>query len=129
MMGRASDVVTAFITAIEAKDLDAALGLVTDEISYENVPIDPIVGKEATGAVLRSFLEPAATVEWVIVRQVEVDDVVINERLDRFEIGSGWLELPVAGFFEVTAEGLIQRWRDYFDMATYTRQLAALTEG
>jgi limonene-1,2-epoxide hydrolase len=126
-VGKASDVVTAFLAAVEAKDLDAALALVTDDISYENVPIDPIVGKDATAAVLRGFLEPAATVDWRIVRQVEVDGVVINERLDRFEIGSGWLELPIAGFFEVTDDGLIRRWRDYFDMATYTRQLAELT--
>ena len=53
--------------------------------------------------------------------------MVINERLDRFQIGSGWLELPVAGFFEVTDQGLISLWRDYFDMSSYTGQLAALT--
>jgi limonene-1,2-epoxide hydrolase len=54
-------------------------------------------------------------------------NVVVNERLDRFRIGEGWLELPVAGFFEVTDDGRISVWRDYFDMATYTNRLAALT--
>ena len=51
----------------------------------------------------------------------------MNERLDRFAIGGGWLELPVAGFFEVTDDGLISLWRDYFDMSTYLSQLSALT--
>ena len=62
----------------------------------------------------------------VVSRQVESGNVVVNERVDRFQIGSGWLELPVAGFFEVTADGLISLWRDYFDMASYTSQVAAL---
>jgi limonene-1,2-epoxide hydrolase len=34
--------------------------------------------------------------------------------------------MPVAGFFEVTGEGQIRLWRDYFDLPTYTTQLAAL---
>lgn len=127
-MGNASDVVDAFVAAIEAKDVDAALELVTDDVSYENMPIDPIIGKDAVRAVLSAFLEPAAEVDWQVLRQHEVDGLVVNERLDRFRLGDGWLELAVAGFFEVTADGLISRWRDYFDMASYTGQLQALTE-
>jgi limonene-1,2-epoxide hydrolase len=34
--------------------------------------------------------------------------------------------MPVAGFFEVTDDGQISLWRDYFDLPTYTTQLAAL---
>ena len=126
-MGTASDVVNAFVTAIEAEDIEAALALVTDDVSYENMPIDPIVGKDAMGAVLAGFLASAVEVDWQVLRQHEIGELVVNERLDRFRIGDGWLELPVAGFFEVTADGLISRWRDYFDMATYTTQLQALS--
>lgn len=122
-----SQVVNAFLAGVEAKDLDAALALVADDVSYENVPVDPIVGQGATRAVLAGLSEPAAEVDWQVLRQHEVDDLVVNERLDRFRIGDGWLELPVAGFFEVTAGGLIRRWRDYFDMATSGGQLQALT--
>lgn len=120
-------VVDQFIRAIEARDVDAALALLADDISYENMPIDPIVGKDATGAVLRSFLDPATDVEWPVSRQHAVGNLVVNERVDRFRIGDGWLELPVAGFFEISDEGLIRRWRDYFDMTTYVQQLQALT--
>jgi limonene-1,2-epoxide hydrolase len=122
-----ADVVASFIAAIERHDVDAALALVTDDVSYENVPIDPIVGKEAVGAALRGFLATATEVDWKVLRTVTDDRVVVNERVDRFRIGDGWLELPVAGFFELTVDGLISRWRDYFDMATYTRQLTELT--
>jgi limonene-1,2-epoxide hydrolase len=120
-------VVATFIAAIEAQDIDAAIELLADDVSYENVPVSPIEGKDAVRVTLGAFLGVATQVEWPIVRQVVSGNVVINERLDRFQIGNGWLELPVAGFFEVTDQGVISLWRDYFDMSSYTSQLAALT--
>ena len=122
-----ADVVTAFIGAVEALDIDAAVDLLSDDVSYENVPVTPIVGKEAVRSTLAGFLGVASAVEWPVLREIVVGNVVVNERLDRFEIGDGWLELPVAGFFEVTDDGLISLWRDYFDMTTYLNQLSALT--
>ena len=122
-----SEIVTAFIEAIERKDVAAAAAMVSPSISYENMPMDPIVGREAMAATLEMFLGNANEVDWVIVRQHEVGNVVFNERIDRFQIGSGWLELPLAGVFEVDGAGLITLWRDYFDMGSYQRQLGELT--
>jgi limonene-1,2-epoxide hydrolase len=122
-------VVTSFIEAIERKDVDAAVALAADAISYENMPISPIVGREGLAATLHAFLGAASEVDWQVLRSVESGRVVVNERVDRFRIGEGWLELPVAGFFEVDDDGRITLWRDYFDMASYQRQLAALTGG
>jgi limonene-1,2-epoxide hydrolase len=127
-MASPQQVVAAFIAAIEAKDVEGALGLVRDDVSYENMPIQPIVGKEAVRATLHAFLGAATRVDWQILREVVVGNVVVNERLDRFEINGKWLELPVAGFFELDDEGRIARWRDYFDMGAYTSQLTALTK-
>ena len=121
-----AELVTSFIEAIERKDVDAATQLLTEDVSYENVPIEPIVGPAAVAQTLQGFLAPATEVDWQILRQTQHGELVINERLDRFKIGDGWLELPVAGFFEIT-DGKISRWRDYFDMATYTTQLTELT--
>lgn len=126
-MSSPGEVVSAFIAAIEAKDLDAAMALLADDVSYENVPMSPISGKATVRAVMDGFLGSATEVEWVVSRQMESGNAVANERVDRFQIGSGWLELPVAGFFEVTPAGLISLWRDYFDLASYTNQMAALT--
>jgi limonene-1,2-epoxide hydrolase len=124
---RPADVVAAFIAAIERKDIDAAVEMLADDVSYENVPISPISGRDAVRTVLAGFLAPVDAVDWRIVREVTAGTVVANERVDRFQIGDGWLELPVAGFFEVDEDGRIRLWRDYFDMATYTRQLESLT--
>lgn len=122
-------VVNAFIAAIEAKDVPAAVALCAADVSYENMPIQPIQGRDAMAVTLERFLAPATDVQWPCINQWVVGNLVINERLDRFKIGDGWLELPIAGFFEVNADGLITLWRDYFDMASYARQLETLTKG
>ena len=121
------EIVTAFIRAIEDKDVDAAVAMTAPGVSYENMPIEPIVGHDGLRATLEMFLAPASEVDWRILRQHEVGPSVMHERLDRFRIGDGWLELPIAGVFEVGDDGLITLWRDYFDMGAYQRQLAQLT--
>lgn len=120
-------IVGAFIAAIEEKDVARAATMVADDISYENVPMQPISGRDAMAGTLEGFLGSASEVDWQIVRQWTVGRTVINERIDRFRIGDGWLELPVAGIFEVDDDDRISLWRDYFDMSSYTRQLGELT--
>jgi len=122
-----SETVTEFMQAIERKDVDAAVALTASDISYENMPMDPIVGQEGLAATLNMFLGNASEVDWQILSQYEVGSVVFNERLDRFKIGDGWLELPIAGVFHLNDDGKISLWRDYFDMGSYQRQFAELT--
>jgi len=120
------ETVNTFMNHIESKDVNAAADLLAADISYENMPIDPVVGRDAVRQVLEGFLGSAGEVEWKVLSEWEVGSTVINERLDRFQIGDGWLELPVAGFFQVT-DGLITLWRDYFDMGSYMSQFTTLT--
>ena len=115
-----SAVVRSLITAIEHKDLAQVADLLAENISYENMPMKPIVLK-----VLQGFLDPAEAVEWQVLSECERGNTVYNERLDRFKINGGWLDLPIAGVFRVEA-GKITLWRDYFDMATYTERLKQL---
>jgi limonene-1,2-epoxide hydrolase len=126
----AAAIVGEFIGAVEAKDLDRACSLLATDVSYENVPMRPIVGRDAVRGALVSFLEPVLEVRWPIARQLADGNVVMNERLDRFRFESGWLEMPVVGIFEIAVDGAdagrITLWRDYFDLPTYTNQLAAL---
>lgn len=124
-----AETVTAFIEAIERKDVDAAVAFAAPDISYENMPIDPVVGHEGLAATLNGFLAAASEVDWQILSQYEIGDTVVNERLDRFRIGDGWLELPIAGIFRIDDDGKIALWRDYFDMGSFQRQFAELTGG
>lgn len=115
------EVVRAFLAAIEARDLDGAAGLLAEDVVYDNVPIGAVTGRDGAREVLRRPIEGADEVRWEVSHQVAAGDVVMNERVDRFRIGEAWVEIPVAGVF-VVRDGLIQVWRDYFDLETYRRQ-------
>lgn len=123
------EVVDEFIRRFTSNDVDAALELVADDVEYDNVPI----GKNFGPAAMKEFLSGMGTgvdeVEFVIHHQVVQGNIVMNARSDRFRIGDQWLDLPVAGVFEVNDEGRIKLWRDYFDMATFTDQLTAILGG
>jgi limonene-1,2-epoxide hydrolase len=117
-----SETVTAFVQAIERKDLDAALAMVAGDCEYDNVPLGKVHGRQAMREALEPMIGAASSIEWIVHRQAAEGPLVFNERLDRFEMPFGWIEVPVSGVFEVH-DGLITLWRDYFDEGTYRRQL------
>src|SRR5215204_1364510 len=117
------EIVRTFIAALERRDLDAALALVTDDVEYDNVPMGAMRGPDAIRGALQPFLSRAAEIEWVIRREAATGDLVFNERLDRFQIGGAWIEIAVAGVWEVR-DGKIALWRDYFDLEQYRAQLS-----
>ena len=121
-------VIDAFIAAIERRDVDAAVELLAPNCEYDNVPMGKVQGPEAVDAILRPMLAGCSEVDWPVLRQSADGPVVWNERLDRFHMAHGWVEVPVAGVWEVH-DGLITLWRDYFDEATYRNQLPPRAEG
>jgi limonene-1,2-epoxide hydrolase len=119
--GPAGAVVNEFIAAIERRDLAGAVSLLAEDVVYDNVPMGVINGREQVQTTLGPFIEGSSRVEFIVFRQAESAGLVMNERLDRFEMGEKWVEIPVAGVFEVV-DGQIALWRDYFDLATFTGQ-------
>ena len=120
------EIVDAFIARVVAKDLDGACELVSDDIEYDNVPMGKNIGPDALKAFLAPMVDSLDDVQFVIHRQTASGNIVMNERTDRFLANGTWLDLPVAGVFEVNDEGRIVLWRDYFDLPTMMNQLAAL---
>jgi limonene-1,2-epoxide hydrolase len=121
------ELVRTFIKHIEAKNLDAACSLMTDDCEYDNVPMAKVFGIEAVKQILGPFTSGCSEIDWVIVRQSATGDmnagVVLTERIDRFKMGERWVELPLAGVFEIK-NGKISLWRDYFDLATFQKAMA-----
>jgi limonene-1,2-epoxide hydrolase len=116
--------VTALIRANEARDIEALLALLTDDVVYENVPMAAMNGHDEIRAMLTGFLGSAERVEWEVLEQIEQGDVVMNERVDRFWLaGDVQVALRVAGLFKVR-DGKISLWRDYFDLASFTDQMS-----
>jgi limonene-1,2-epoxide hydrolase len=112
-----------FCDAFARRDIDEILGFFTEEAVYHNMPMPAMTGKPAIRSVLQMFLGPATFAEFEVLNIAASGDVVLTERIDRFEVGGKKIELAVMGTFEVTG-GKIAAWRDYFDMAAWTRQTA-----
>jgi limonene-1,2-epoxide hydrolase len=104
-------------------DVDAIVDYFTDDAVYHNMPIDPVVGKEAIKGVFAMFTTDVERIEFRIENIAADGDTVLTERVDLFVRAAGTIELPVMGTFEVR-DGKIAAWRDYFDLNQYMSQLS-----
>ena len=105
------------------EEIDAALGLLSDDCFYHNIPLDPVEGIENIRATVQGFSAGVEAVTFETLHIAANGNVVLTERIDRFEFPGKTVALPVAGTFEVNAEGKITHWRDYFDMNQFMSQL------
>jgi limonene-1,2-epoxide hydrolase len=121
--------VNEFIHRVVTGDYAGAGELVADDLEYDNVPIGKNLGRDALVTFLGAMMNGIDEVQFETHRQTCTDKVVMNERTDRFRIGEEWIALPVAGVFEVGADGRIALWRDYFDMKMFQDQMAAVSAG
>ncbi len=120
----AGEVVANLIKANEAKDIDAVLAMLTDDVEYENVGMGVCRGHDEVRGLLGPFLDSAEGVAWEVLAQLESGDTVMNERVDRFFLPGGKeVDVRVAGYFEVR-DGKVRRWRDYFDTGKLLTDLA-----
>ena len=119
----AEKVVTEFCNTWPRKNIEELLGFFTDDAVYHNIPFEPARGKDAIRAAINTFLPMAKSLHFKVLNSASAGQVVFNERIDVFELGNGkTISLPVAGVFEVSG-AKISAWRDYFDMAMYTKQM------
>ena len=124
MAEASQEVVNKFCVAWSRRNLDELMGYFTEDAEYQNIPMGPAAkGKEAIKQVINNFLPMDKGLEFKVLHTAANGNVVFNERVDIFDLGGGKkIELPVAGVFEVSG-GKVAKWRDYFDMAMYTKQL------
>lgn len=122
-MSANTHLVLEFIRAWSRNDVDVVMAYFTPDCVYHNIPVGPVQGTAAIRKTIESFTGMASEIEWVVYQVAESEaGCVLTERLDRFKVGDGWIELPVMGVFELR-DGKISAWRDYFDLAQFQRQL------
>lgn len=115
------DVVRAFCAAFGRRDVDELMGFFTEDAVYHNIPLAPVQGTAGIRGLLEMFMKPAESVDFAMLHIAAGDGVVFTERVDTFVISGKKVVLPVAGVFELR-DGKISAWRDYFDMATWSKQ-------
>jgi limonene-1,2-epoxide hydrolase len=94
----------------------------TEDGVYHNMPAAPVQGREAMERFIRGFTATWTKTDWEIRSLLGHGDLVIAERVDRTSAGEKRVDLPCTGVFELR-DGKIACWRDYFDLATYTRAM------
>jgi limonene-1,2-epoxide hydrolase len=98
----------------------------TDDAVYHNIPLAPVIGREAIATNIASFIRPGApgieSVELRIINIAADGPVVMTERVDVFRLPGKAFELEVMGTFEVS-HGKINAWRDYFDVSQFISRL------
>ena len=115
-------VVEQFIAAFNDKDVDTVMSFFTSDAVYHNMPGPPAQGTEAIRNLIESFVNGASAIDWETLAIAQTGNKVLTERIDRFVFGDKKVDLPVMGTVAIH-DGKISAWRDYFDMATWTRQM------
>ena len=116
------------IAAWEKLDIDLMMDQLTDDAVFENVPMDPIVGKEAIRAANSAFMALCQAAPWKVLNIAvsEATGTVLTERLDMFVLKDGrTVYAPSMGAWTVNDDNKITRWRDYFDLASWNRKMGA----
>jgi len=115
--------IRAFIAAWSRLGAGELVSYFTDDGTYHNMPIQPVSGRAQLQQFIAAFLKPWTATDWEIVNLLVDGDTVMVERVDRTRVGDKSVDLPCLGVFEME-NGRIKVWRDYFDMATYTKAVA-----
>jgi limonene-1,2-epoxide hydrolase len=123
-MKKPIEIVTEFCNAVPRRNVEELVAFFSDDAVYHNIPIAPVQGRDAIAATLRGFLDPASEAEFEVLAIAGEGSAVLTERIDRFTINGKQIALPVMGTFEVDARGKIRAWRDYFDLAQFTKQMS-----
>ncbi len=116
-------IVRAFIDAWPSLDVDKIVDFFTEDGVYHNMPIAPVAGREHLRGFIATFLKDWTKTNWDILNLASAGNVVIAERVDHIHVGDKQIDLPCCGVFELE-NGKIKVWRDYFDLATYSKALA-----
>jgi limonene-1,2-epoxide hydrolase len=117
-IARNENVVRAFLKGWDDLDVDACMAQVTENMCYLNQPLEAIRGKDDVRKMIASIFAPAKRCKFELVNVFGSGNKVLTERVDRWDwTGSGtWeLELKVCGMFELTFDGKIYEWREFYD--------------
>lgn len=115
------EIVRDFIAAWSRLDVDELVEFFAPNGTYHNMMSKPVSGRDSLHKVIGGFIKSWTATDWDILNILAKDDVVIVERLDRTKLGDKAVDLPCCGVFEMSGDRF---WRDYFDLAPYTKAVA-----
>lgn len=115
----ADQIVRDFCAAWGRSDVDAIVSFFTEDAVYHNIPMEACEGRENIRVLIGGMFSSISSIHFEIQTQLASGPLVFNERIDTLVMGEKTVALPVCGVFELTEDGKIQAWRDYFDAAQF----------
>lgn len=115
--------IAAFVETWPTGDGTPLAGFFSVDAVYHNMPMPPVHGRPAIAATFTGFMRLGGRVGVDLIHLLADGPIVMTERVDHFLGPQRTVSLPVTGVTEVH-DGLITAWRDYFDLAGFTAQLA-----
>ncbi|MBP0495166.1 limonene-1,2-epoxide hydrolase family protein [Pararoseomonas indoligenes] len=130
MMPRDTPEITAvktFFDLISRDRFDEAVDMLAADVLYHNIPLPEMTGRENVRAFHKGFgIGTSIRADWKITRIAQAGNAVLTERMDLFTQADGRrIVLPTMGSM-VLDGNVITEWRDYFDLASFERQAAAM---
>ena len=124
-MSNNTEIVSRFIAAWEARNVDAIMAFFAPDAIYHNMPMPVLVGHAQIREFIQPFVDSADRIAFKVLHSAEnAAGTVLNERVDSFVMKDGKkLAIKVVGIFECCG-GKIVAWRDYFDMKEFEAQMA-----
>ena len=114
--------VEAFIDCWNRMDMEAVFGMLSDDVIWHNIPMEPVMGKAAVQAMMDGFPD-FESCHWDTHAISANGNKVLTERTDHFTlVGGKKASIRVMGIFEIDANGKIAKWRDYFDIVEFQRE-------
>jgi limonene-1,2-epoxide hydrolase len=120
------DFIATFIEVWPTGDVSRLGSFFNDDAVYHNMPLEPVYGRAAIEDTFGEFMRMGGRVGVDVLHIVAHGPIVMTERVDHF-IGDGdemTVSLPLMGVIEVH-DGAITAWRDYFDLSSFTSQMAS----
>jgi limonene-1,2-epoxide hydrolase len=109
-----ADVVTTFLKALEADDIDGAMELLAPEAQWINVSLPTVRGRDAIERICRLGPKTKTRFRVHFHNVAKEGEVVLTERTDALGRGRFEQRFWVYGRFELE-DGRITVWRDSFD--------------
>ena len=125
-MAQRIEILRAIIEAWKAKDIDAVLSHLHDDVvwHYAVAAAPPLVGKAKARRFLERFAADANDIRWRIFAHQEAGDRLFVEGVDEFRTAAGdVIATPYAGVLDFSGD-LVIGWRDYVDVGVMTAQRA-----
>jgi limonene-1,2-epoxide hydrolase len=113
------------LTAIESRDLRRVADALTPDVTWQNVPHAPAVGRDAVVALLAGIVSWSDAVRWDVVSTATDGELTWCERVDRFVIAGDEHAVRCNGVFRVDpASGCVAEVRDYVDLGEWRARIA-----